>query len=123
MAGAPAHCSVMLQHAGGASGRIAAAATAFPNRDALHWIAIGTAGTRAELTPGRMDVVRSAWHRIEPFSNGLYTNSIMDEDATRIRRNFGARHARLLQVKQHHDPRNQFRLNANVVPGRGAAVS
>jgi FAD/FMN-containing dehydrogenase len=36
--------------------------------------------------------------------------------ARRVQENYRQNHDRLVQVKNHYDPKNLFRLNANVAP-------
>ena len=42
----------------------------------------------------------------------VYVNALTDGERTRVADNY----PRLLRLKRHYDPNNQFRLNANVAP-------
>jgi FAD/FMN-containing dehydrogenase len=68
--------------------------------------------------------IRDAWERVRPFSTGAtYINfQTADEDQERIRAAYGANFARLVQIKQHHDPDNLFRANRNIHPQALVAV-
>jgi FAD binding domain/Berberine and berberine like len=97
--------------------RVAADATAFPNRDAMFWLgAIGVWPDRQPMDQG-VATMRAAWKELEPLTKGFYTN-LADADATAAvyRQNYGANFERLVALKAKYDPRNLFRLNANVPP-------
>jgi hypothetical protein len=108
---------LLLDQADAAYKRVAADATAFPNRDAAYWLgAIGSRPTQ----DGMDDLVakmRSAWRELEPLTKGFYTN-LTDADATAAgyHENYGANFKRLVALKARYDPMNLFRLNANVPP-------
>jgi FAD/FMN-containing dehydrogenase len=106
-----------FQHAGGAIARVQASATAFPQRD-----------TRANMLcfvdwPHGMDPsehiawIRQFWTPLEPFTHGFYVNDVeADMTAQTIRENYRQNHDRLVAAKNRYDPKNLFRLNANVRP-------
>jgi hypothetical protein len=115
--GATQRVSVAIQQLGGATERIGADATAFPNRDARFWLSVGIAAGAA-LLPGQVAAVHSAWAAFKPLTRGLYTNAVMDEDGAAIRANYGRHYDRLASIKRRYDPGNLFRLNANIPPTR-----
>ncbi len=108
--------SLFMTLEGGAIGRVAAEATAFPNRDALYWLAISGQWKDAAESDERIRVMRAEWQRLEPLTRGFYTNSAMDESNARYRSNYGQNLERLAALKRKYDPGNLFRLNANVSP-------
>jgi FAD/FMN-containing dehydrogenase len=61
--------------------------------------------------------MRAAWRELEPLTKGFYTN-LSDADATAAvyQQNYGANLKRLVALKAKYDPKNLFRLNANVPP-------
>ncbi len=61
--------------------------------------------------------MRSAWRAIEPLTNGFHVDAITDDESARVPTNHGSNYQRLQQLKRKYDPNNQFRLNANIVPG------
>jgi FAD/FMN-containing dehydrogenase len=101
----------------GAASRVAPDATAYPHRRGLHM------GVYGQWQPGEPDEpnvawVRATWQRARPFAaGGLYVNEIgADEGQDRVRQAYGINYARLAKVKTQYDPRNLFKLNANVQP-------
>jgi FAD binding domain/Berberine and berberine like len=101
----------------GAASRVAPDATAYPHRRGLHM------GVYGQWKPGDPDDpnvswVRATWQRARPFAaGGLYVNEIgADEGQDRVQQAYGTNYARLARVKAQYDPRNLFKLNANVKP-------
>jgi FAD/FMN-containing dehydrogenase len=113
----PGSFSIVIQQAGGAIGRKPPSATAFPNRHANYWVMLSKAWTDAAEDAKRLETLRSAWRAIEPLTNGLYVNAFTDEESARVAIAYGSNYQRLQQLKRKYDPTNQFRLNANIVPG------
>ncbi len=97
--------------------RVAADATAFPNRGAMYWLgAIGVWPDRQPMDEG-VATMRAAWKEFEPLTKGFYTNlADADAQAAVYRENYGANFKRLVALKAKYDPMNLFRLNANVPP-------
>jgi FAD/FMN-containing dehydrogenase len=109
--------AIFFQTGGGAIARVPAAATAFAQRDihsnmlvAVQW-PMGTDGA------DHIAWIKQYWKALEPHTHGFYINDL-DYDATTssVRTNFRANHDRLVAVKNKYDPKNLFRMNANVVP-------
>jgi hypothetical protein len=99
------------QQAGGAIGRRAVDATAFPNRDAR-----ASSFKDPSEDEARVAAVRAAWQPIEPLTRGFYVNSMSEDMYAKVDANYGPNYPRLAQLKRKYDPANLFRLNANVVP-------
>ena len=113
----PSHpFSLFMTLEGGAMGRVAPDATAFPNRDALYWLAISGQWEDPAISDERISIMRADWQRLQPLTRGFYTNSAMNESDARYRSNYGANLERLVALKNKYDPGNLFRLNANVSP-------
>ena len=108
--------SIFLTLEGGAIGRVAADATAFPNRDALYWLAISGQWDDPALSEEQIRVMREQWLRLQPLTSGFYTNSAMFESDKRYRSNYGKNLDHLTTLKSQYDPDNLFRLNANIAP-------
>ncbi|HXV39896.1 MAG TPA: FAD-binding oxidoreductase [Steroidobacteraceae bacterium] len=104
------------QHSGGAIGRVAPDATAFPHRHAR--LEIFAAVSWDLATDGRrhVDYVKDYWTRLLPFTDGYYTNEVADEHQPKIDENYRGNIGRLRQIKRRYDPQNMFRLNANILP-------
>lgn len=113
----PGSFSLVIQHAGGAIGRTSAADSAFPSRDANYWIMISKGWTDRAEDAGRLEMLRAAWKAVESVTSSLYVNGLTEDDRDRVAGNYGGNYARLQRLKRKYDPGNQFRLNANVVPG------
>ena len=62
--------------------------------------------------------IRQFWTRLEPFTQGFYSNDGAPEAYTpdSIATNYRENYARLVEAKNRYDPTNLFRLNANVQP-------
>jgi FAD/FMN-containing dehydrogenase len=61
--------------------------------------------------------IKQYWAGLEKFTHGFYVNDLeIDATATKVRENYRQNHDRLVAVKNKYDPKNLFRLNANVVP-------
>lgn len=113
----PGSFSIVLQQAGGAIGRKSVTATAFPNREANYWLMLSKSWKDMAEDAQHLETLRGAWRSIAHVTRGLYVNSITDDERSRVAENYGANYPRLQQLKRRYDPGNQFRLNANVVPG------
>lgn len=113
---APAY-ALLFDQSDAAYQRVAADATAFPNRDAMFWLgAIGVWPDRQLMDEG-VATMRSAWKELEPLTKGFYTNlADADAPAAVYRDNYGGNFERLVALKAKYDPMNLFRLNANVPP-------
>jgi FAD/FMN-containing dehydrogenase len=107
---------LFFQHSGGAIGRVAANATAFPHRRSTHnMLAIVTWSLDDDAGP-HMNYLRGFWSGMEPYTNGYYTNETADEGQSVVDDNYQGNLPRLRQIKTKYDPKNLFRLNANVRP-------
>jgi hypothetical protein len=107
---------VIFTHGGGAIGRVAPEATAFVHRDKPHSI-LSLVGWKAGQDPAA-DIAynRQAHKAWKHHTDGFYTNDLADETQAEVNSNYGANHARLVEVKNQYDPRNLFSLNANIRP-------
>lgn len=104
---------------GGAVGRVAEDATAFPYRDASHDINIAAAWLPEQATDADRHIawVREFFAALQPHSRGVYVNFTNDDLAERTRLAYTeAQWTRLTTLKTTYDPTNFFRLNANIPP-------
>jgi FAD/FMN-containing dehydrogenase len=106
---------------GGAAARVAPDATALGGRQVgfeLRLIAV--------WPPGDPDGerhrawVRNGWETLRPHSSGRqYPSFLSDEGFDGVRAAYGDRLARLVALKDRHDPANVFRFSANIPPSGG----
>ena len=107
---------LFFQHGGGAVAGIAPEAMAFPHRYATHnMLTLVAWPLELDRTP-HVDYLRGSWAKLEPFTRGYYTNEVADEAQAVVDENYQGNLARMREVKRRYDPKNLFRLNANVVP-------
>ena len=104
---------IAVRSLGGAFGRVAADATAFPHRDAEAMIVCG-----AMLAPGvDADAVLAPWMDVAAHGTGTYLNFQGSATPADLAAAYpAATLARLAAVKRTYDPQNRFRLNHNVPP-------
>jgi FAD/FMN-containing dehydrogenase len=108
--------TLFFQHAGGAIGRVGPDETAFPHRRSrLNMFANVTWDAAGDAAP-HVKYVKEYWAKLEPFTDGYYTNEVANEGQQVLDDNYQGNLGRLRRVKKQYDPTNLFRLNANVLP-------
>ncbi len=110
-----------LHHMGGAFGRVAEDATAFPSRSARYWLNIYGFWPDAEQDAARIAWVKGFSDAMQPHAvTGQYINFLGHEDTdahSKALAAYGpAKLDRLKAVKRRYDPTNLFRINHNIVP-------
>jgi hypothetical protein len=108
--------SVAFQQSGGAIGRVAADATAFPHRDSKSNMLCGVRWPFGEEGGEHRAYVEEYWKNIEPHTMGFYTNDMLKESQGTVNLNYLGNYRRLVEIKNKYDPSNLFRRNANVPP-------
>ena len=110
--------AVVLEHYGGAAGRVPKDATAFPHRD-LPWDILFLAQwTNTADTASHRDWARSGEDILRPFSANAHLLGALDVEVDDvITTAFGGNLLRLTAVKEKYDPANFFRVNHNIKPG------
>ncbi len=102
---------------GGAVSRVDPASTAVGEREVGFEIHMPAAWSPSDPNSQRhIDWVRDGWEALRPHSVGVYTNFLSDEGASGVEAAYGGRLQRLTVLKDRYDPRNVFRLNANILP-------
>jgi FAD/FMN-containing dehydrogenase len=91
-------------------------ATAFPHRRATHNIFAAVTWPVEEDSSAHVKYIREYWAKLQPFTDGYYTNEVGDEGQRVVDENYQGNLPRLRQIKRKFDPDNLFRLNANVLP-------
>ena len=108
---------VMLVPHGGAISRIKPEATAYWHRQAKHSVLVAGYWDSPDGKVSNTDWVRTGWSKLEPLTKSLYVNLLSQDEAdARIRSVYGDNYPRLIALKKQYDPRNLFRLNANIKP-------
>ena len=112
--------SIVFWAHGGAVSRVKPEATAVWHRDAVRSLLVDSAWNDPHDERARdagMQWARATWHKLEPFTDGFYVNTMAGDDPhARVRSTYGGNYPRLVQLKAKYDPTNLFRLNANVPP-------
>ena len=105
-----------FQQSGGAIGRVATDATAFPHRKALAAMMVLVSWPLDADGSPHVDYLRDYWATIEPRTDGFYTVDVANQAQQYVNSNYQGNFPRLLEVKKKYDPSNLFRLNANIAP-------
>jgi len=107
---------VVFQQSGGAIGRVAADATAFPHRDSKHNMLSFVTWKAGSESTEHVRYIKQHWNGLESHVNGFYTNDVFLESQQEIDRNYRGNYDRLVALKNQYDPTNLFRPNTNVRP-------
>jgi FAD/FMN-containing dehydrogenase len=108
---------VVLVQSGGVIARVPMAGTAFSHRDALANMLVMVAWPNGSDPAPHITWIKQYYQPLERFTTGFYVNDTpMDATTAAIQSNYRENHARLVTVKDKYDPKNLFRLNANVRP-------
>jgi FAD/FMN-containing dehydrogenase len=107
---------VIMNQLGGTIADLASDATAYAHRDAAFDLIIGAAWDDDTQSETNVQWGRDYWGTVSQYTNGFYVNNLMDEDASRIQKNYGGNYDRLVKLKNEYDPGNLLRLNANIQP-------
>jgi FAD/FMN-containing dehydrogenase len=110
-------CEVFVAHVGGAAGRVAADATAFPQRTAHFVMNVHARWQRPDLDRGCIEWARGLFEATKPHATGTaYVNFMPGDEADRVEAAYGRNYQRLAEAKRRYDPLNLFRMNQNVRP-------
>ena len=108
---------VVFQQSGGKIARVAPDATAFAQRDAIANMLPSVGWAFGSNPDPHIAWCREFWTHLEPFTHGFYANDGDGEaSAENVASNYQVNLERLTEVKNRYDPKNLFRLNANVIP-------
>lgn len=110
-------CEIFIGHVGGAAGRIAQEATAFPQRNS-HFVMNVHARWRENAMDGAcVGWARELFEATKPHAIGTaYINFMPEDETDRVEAAYGGNYARLSEIKRRYDPQNLFRMNQNVKP-------
>jgi FAD/FMN-containing dehydrogenase len=107
--------AVVLPQGGGAYARVKPGATAFAQRAAPHNMFVFSRWDDPAQSEAVGNWSRTAWKKLEPHTKGFYVNEFND-DSSRMRETYGPNYERMVALKTKYDPRNLFRMNANIAP-------
>jgi len=106
-----------LQHAHGATVRVAPSETAFSHRTESYDFAIISQWPDAADDERNVTWTRDFFEAMRPHvEQGVYVNNLGDEGEERVRAAYGPNYDRLVALKVKYDPTNFFCLNQNIRP-------
>jgi FAD/FMN-containing dehydrogenase len=101
----------------GACHRVASDATAFGHRDANFATVIAGMWPDPAQNEANIRWVKDYYAATAPHSEeGGYVNFAADDDAGRVKANYGSNYDRLVAIKGTYDPGNLFHMNQNIAP-------
>lgn len=107
----------VFAHHGGAISRVKPDASAFWHRDARHSLLVQGHWNSDAESAAVMGWARSAFQKLEGYTNGFYVNTVAEDDPQRrVRLTYGGNYDRLVALKNKYDSTNLFRRNANIAP-------
>jgi len=110
-------CEIFVAQIGGAMARVAADATAFPNRDAHFVLNVHTRWQEAARDQECVGWARRFFDATAPHATGMvYVNFMPEDEVDRVTSAYGPNYARLAALKTRFDPNNVLRLNQNIQP-------
>jgi len=108
--------SVVIEHLGGAVGRVNEGDTAFSHRRMPYSITAASLWRQASQSEKNIAWTRRLWDAIRaPTSDAVYAN-YLSEGEQRTSAAYGSNYERLVAVKNRYDPTNLFRVNQNIKP-------
>lgn len=110
--------SILIEHFGGAMGRVPRDATAFPHRDASYNMVILARWTEPGDEARHISWARELDRNMQPYATGgVYVNYLSDEGREPVKSAYGSdTYTRLAAIKSRWDPDNLFRVNQNIQP-------
>jgi FAD/FMN-containing dehydrogenase len=110
---------IVLEHNGDSAwDRIPESATAFGSRSSPYNFVVTSAWADPKDTDTNIAWTREFFNAMRPFAGkGAYVNYLGgDEGADGLKAAYGAKLARLAELKARYDPTNLFHLNQNIPP-------
>ncbi len=110
-------CEIFIGHVGGAAGRVAQNATAFPQRSSHFVMNVHARWREPAMDRACIGWARSLYEAAKPYAAGTaYVNFMPEDEVDRVEAAYGGNYQRLLEIKQRYDPLNLFRMNQNLRP-------
>jgi hypothetical protein len=112
------HSDITVGRFGGAIAEVGEMDTAFPLRDAGFVVQMDSCWLEPGATDENIAWTREFAEALKPHTlDRVYVNFIGDEGEERVEKAYGAeRYAKLVALKDKHDPTNVFNLNQNIKP-------
>jgi len=113
------HSTLDIWYQGGAMARVSEEETAFANRAQPYLVGIEANWEEQSGSDENVAWVRDVFADMRSFSDGgVYLNfpGFLEEGEQLLHEGYGRNYERLIEVKTKYDPRNLFRLNANIEP-------
>lgn len=105
----------------GAQDQVRGADSAFPDRDADHFINVLSRWSRDEDARPHVAWARETFEATSEWqSGGVYVNFMASDDDNRVEDAYRGKYERLAAIKDKYDPDNVFRNNPNVRPAQTA---
>jgi FAD/FMN-containing dehydrogenase len=115
-------CEIFIGHVGGAAGRVAPGATAFPQRNSHFAMNVHARWREPDHDKACIEWARALFEAAKPHAAGTaYVNFMPEDETDRVESAYGENYRRLAEVKRRYDPQNFFRVNQNVRPTAEAA--
>ena len=112
-------CEIFVGHVGGAAGRVAVDATAFPQRSSHFVMNVHARWREPKMDPECIGWARQLFEAAKPHAAGTaYINFMPEDEVDRVEAAYGGNYRRLAEVKRRYDPQNLYRMNQNVTPYR-----
>lgn len=110
-------CEIFIGHVGGAAGRVAQNATAFPQRSSHFVMNVHARWRDPAMDRACIGWARGLYEAAKPYAAGTaYVNFMPEDEVDRVEAAYGGNYQRLLEIKQRYDPLNLFRMNQNLRP-------
>jgi FAD/FMN-containing dehydrogenase len=113
------HSTIDVWYQGGAIARVGEQETAFANRSEPYLLGIEGNWEAESASEQNVAWVRNTFADMRSLSGGgVYLNfpGFLEEGEQLLHEGYGTNYERLAEVKTKYDPRNLFRLNANIEP-------
>jgi FAD/FMN-containing dehydrogenase len=109
---------MLIEHLGGAVGRVGNHDTAFSNRDANYNVSVFGTWIEASDDARNIPWVRKVGDELKQYSTGgAYVNYMADDEgADNVRGAYETNFKRLVDIKRKYDPTNFFSGNQNIAP-------
>ncbi|BCH20659.1 hypothetical protein MesoLjLb_04440 [Mesorhizobium sp. L-8-3] len=113
-------CEVFIGHVGGAAGRVAADATAFPQRNSHFVMNVHARWREPAMDEACIGWARGLFDATRLYAAGTaYVNFMPEDELDRVETAYGGNYQRLVEIKRKYDPSNLFRMNQNIRPVAG----